>query len=185
MKVLKITVNKSASIQTEAAALFFDTFPNRITAAQSSAMSAVAIEAPKVLVKYGRAAKYFQFAIQRTGASGMKLTMSPATSGKVPSRRDGYNAAIGAAILLGGRKGGTVIRPRNQQALSFRQGTSNSGDGVFGASRVSAIRSKRNDIKAEMRQMITREINNHLKYVGFGSRGSVPTGPDFPNAKEF
>ena len=185
MKVLKITVNKSASNQTEAAALFFDTFPNRITAAQSSAMSTVAIEAPQVLVKYGRAAKYFQFAIQRTGVSGMKLTMSPATGGKVPSRRDGYNAAIGAAILLGGRKGGTVIRPRNQQALSFREGTSNSGDGVFGASRVSAIRSKRNDIKAEMRQMIVREINNHLRYVGFGSRGGIPKGPDFATGEEF
>lgn len=183
--MLKITVNKSASIQTEAAALFFDTFPNRITAAQSSAMSAVAMEAPQVLVKYGRAAKYFQFAIQRSGVSGMKLTMSPATGGKVPSRRDGYNAAIGAAILLSGRKGGTVIRPKNGQALAFREGTSNHGDGVFGASRVSAIRSKRNEIKAEMRQMIVREINNHLKYVGFGSRGGIPKGPDFLSAKEF
>lgn len=183
--MLKITVNKSASIQTEAAALFFDTFPNRITAAQSSAMSTVAIEAPQVLVKYGRAAKYFQFAIQRTGVSGMKLTMSPATGGKVPSRRDGYNAAIGAAILLGGRKGGTVIRPRNGQALSFREGTSTHGDGVFGASRVSPIRSKRNDIKAEMRQMIIREINNHLRYVGFGTRGGIPKGPDFTTGKEF
>ena len=183
--MLKITVNKSASNQTEAAALFFDTFPNRITAAQSSAMSTVAMEAPKVLVKYGRAAKYFQFAIQRTGASGMKLTMSPATGGKVPSRRDGYNAAIGAAILLGGRRGGTVIRPRNGQALSFREGTSTHGDGVFGASRVSAIRSKKNDIKAEMRQMVIREINNHLRYVGFGSRGGIPSGPDFATGEEF
>jgi hypothetical protein len=184
--VLKMTVNKSASIQTEAAALFFDTFPNRIQAAQASAMTAVAQEAPGVLMKFGRAAKYFQFAVQRTGTSGIKLTMSPATGGKVTSRSDGYNAAIGAAILLSGRRGGTVIRPKGKQALSFREGTStHGGDGVYGASRVSPIRSKRQEISREMRDMVTRQINAHLKYVGFGSRGSIPTGPDFLNAREF
>jgi hypothetical protein len=181
--VLKVTVNKNASVQLIAASHYFDTFPNRIQAAQASAITAVATEAPQQLLKFGRAAKHFEFITQKYGSVGIKLTMKPTT--RSASGPDGYNAAIGAAILLNGRRGGTRIRPKSGDALKFRDGTYRGSNRFFKEAKVSSIRSKRAEISRVMKDLVQREISNHLKYVGFGKRGAVPTGPDFLNAKEF
>lgn len=180
--MLRVSINKNASNQIIAASHYFDTFPNRIQSAQSSAINAVASEAPQELMKFGRAARHFEFITQKYGSVGIKLTMKPTT--RSASGPDGYNAAIGAAILLTGRRGGTRIRPKSGDSLKFRDGTFRGSNRFFKEARVSSIRSKRAEISRVMRDLVTRNLNSKLKAVGFGARGGVPTGSDFSSVKE-
>jgi hypothetical protein len=174
--VLKVSINSKATDQIYAAAVYFDIFPNRVQAAQSAAITAVAHEAPAALLKFGRAAKHFEFISQKYGKAGMKLTMIPTR--QKGSGPNGYNASIGAAILLTGRRGGTKIRPKRRDALAFRDGTFRGSAGIYKEATVSTIRSKKREISQTMRQLMLRNLSATLKTMGFGAKGGVSANSD-------
>lgn len=174
--MLKVTVNSKATDQILAAAVYFDIFPNRVQSAQGAAITATAHEAPAALLKFGRAAKHFEFISQKYGKAGMKLTMIPTKQrGSGP---DGYNASIGAAILLTGRRGGSKIRPKRRDALAFRDGTFRGSAGIYKEATVSTIRSKRREISQTMKQIMVKNLSAKLKTMGFGPKGGVSATGD-------
>lgn len=182
--MLKMTVNKSASLQLETAAIYFDILPNRIASAQASAMESAKRKATSELTKFGKAAKYLSFSITRYGPVGVKMTVSPSKN-RGRAGKYGKNVQIASAILLTGRKGGRIVKAKTAggkmkvRPESVRQGY----NAYYSAIELAPIQSKREQIKREMRKIVIQEISNKLKAIGIGARGGVTRTRDFGSVR--
>ena len=182
--MLKMTINRSASIQLETAAIYFDILPNRIASAQASAMESAKRRAESELVKFGKAAKYLSFSISKYGPIGVRMTVSPSKN-RGTAGKHGRNVQIASAILLTGRKGGRIVKAKvpggkmKVRPESVRQGY----NAYYTSIELAPIQSKREQIKREMRKLVIQEISNKLKLIGIGARGGVTRTRDFSSIR--
>lgn len=182
--MLKMSINKSASLQLEVAAAYFDVLPNRIASAQASAMESAKRRASSELAKFGKAAKYLSFTITKYGPIGVRMSVSPSKN-RGRAGKHGKNVQIASAILLTGRKGGRIVtakKPGGKMKVrpqSVREGYNK----YYTSIELAPIQSKRNEIKREMRNIVLQELSTKLKAIGIGSKGGVTRARDFGSVR--
>lgn len=168
--MLKIQIDRRASQQIATAANYVDTLPNRIMQVQMRALVAGGSKIQTRLAQTYRAGAYLNVDIEPFGPLGFRMKVTPASVRS--AGRDGRNPAVGAAILLTGKKGGGYIRPRRKKSMKLRDGSVADGYPEFAKKvRKVVIQSKRQSIKEIARQIITQELHAQLSKYGFGPRG--------------
>jgi hypothetical protein len=169
--MLSIRVNKTALIQTEMAAIYYSVLPVRVQYAQMQAMVKSKRDMKMATADLGRAAKYLQYEVIPFGQGGMTLRVKPYPKGSF--RKDGGNIQIGSAILLTGKKGGGVIRPKRSSIMKTRPESVNNGYSEFyRAVRKVAIPSKRKEIREIAKQVILKNLKQEFIKQGFTARGA-------------
>lgn len=181
--MLKMSINRSATLQIEVAAAYAQTIPNRIASAQSSALESVKRKAPNELSKFGRAAKYLDISVSRFGSIGMKMTVSPSKK-KGSAGKHGYNLQAATTVLLAGRRGGRIVTAKKAGAMKVRPESVQKGYSKFyRAITLAPIKSKKQEIKKYLRDMVLAELKAKLKIVGIGPRGGVTRSTDFSSVR--
>jgi hypothetical protein len=166
--MLKITVNSKASGAMARASSYVDTLPNRIAQAQAVGLQRAATRIDARLKSLYRAGGYLNTKIESSGPLGVRMVITPHKIRSI----DGWNAGIGAAILLTGKKGGGYIRPRRKKAMRLRNKSVAAGYPKFAKKvRKVVISSKRESIKAIVRTIVIEEMKKSLMKQGFGPRG--------------
>jgi len=170
--MLRISINKSALLQTEVAALYMGTLPNRVQAAQFNAMLRSKEQMKARISVVAKAARYLQYKIIGSGSTGIKMSISPYP--KNFTRKDGGNIQIASSIVLTGKKGGGFIYPKKGTTLKLRSPSVTSGYPKF-AKRVRKVRidSKRKEVEEIAKAILIEEIKNAFSQQGFGVRGGV------------
>lgn len=168
--MLKIQIDRRASAQINGAADWADTLPFRILKVQMEALDRAGVKIVTRLARDYGAGSYIDADLEPFGPIGMRLKLTPKKT--KTAGRDGRNPSIGAAILLGGKKGGGYIRPRRRRAMKLRDGSVADGYPEFAKKvRKVVIASKREAIKNLARQIVVQELQSQLGKQGFGPRG--------------
>jgi len=176
-------VDKSASVQLEIAAAYIDVLPNRIASAQSSAMESVKRKAPNELAKIAKAARHLDFAISKHGPVGIKMTVRPSKK-KGSGGKHGYNLQIATAVLLTGRRGGRIVRPKQAKAMKVRPQSVQKGySPYYKLITLGPIRSRKKEIKDSLKKLVLGELRNKFKLIGIGARGGVSAKTDFSSTR--
>ncbi len=169
--MLSIRVNKTALIQTEMAAIYYSVLPVRVQHAQMQAMMKSKRDMKMATADLGRAARYLQYEVVPFGQGGMTLKVKPFPKGTF--RKDGGNIQIGSSILLTGKKGGGVIRGRNNGIMKVRAESVAQGYSEFyRVVRKVAIPSKRKQIREIAKQVILKNLKQEFIKQGFTARGA-------------
>lgn len=169
MPEITVSVNKNSLEALARIANKIDTFPNRIQKAQSTALYEVIDKLPSKLLKYGHAAVYLDYDVYTYGPVGLKLKIGPSKVDK--KGKNGYSTKMATRVLLSGRRGGRVVHAKNKK-FKLRPNSVNDGYPAYLSKyKLGAIRSKREDIKKEAKQLILDSLKKQYAKQGFGVRG--------------
>lgn len=174
--MLSIRVNKNSSYQAQIAAIFAETLPNRIQAAQTSALEKTKQELRRKLPELGDPAKYILIDVAGLGIIGATLKLSPQKSNR--SSRSGYDRGMAAYVFIKGRKGGKIVRPKTAQVMKLRKESVAMGYPPFLRQfRLGALKSNKDKIANMARETVLSNIRLGLRTQGFGTRGGAPARP--------
>jgi len=170
--MLKITINRAASAQMEYAAIYTQTLPLRLQAAQMRAILAAVEKVKARLPEISRAARYLDVKAMPYGPVGAKLIISP--NKRSQTGKSGRNLQIGSSIVLTGKKGGGYVYPKQKRAMKLRRESVLMGYGEF-YTRVkkARIKSRRSEVRALASQVVIGLIQESLTKEGFGKRGGL------------
>lgn len=176
--MLNMRVNPQSVKQIQALIDKVDTYPNRIASMQQSALLRSQRQIVDVVSRNHKAAKYLNFKIDPIGILNYKMTIKPADISDV-------NAYYASVILLGGRRGGKIIRARNANLMKLRPESVAAGYPKFlETAELGAIPSRRETVKFESRELIIKNIKYAAARFGFGPRGGAPSGlGDLPTVR--
>jgi len=170
--MLKITINKTASAQMEYAAIYTQTLPLRLQAAQMRAILAAVEKVKARLPEISRAARYLDVKAMPYGPVGAKLIISP--NKRSQTGKNGRNLQIASSIVLTGKKGGGFIYPKQRRAMKLRKESTLAGYGEFYTRvRKARIKSRRSEVRALAAQVVVGLIQESLTKEGFGKKGGV------------
>ena len=103
------------------------------------------------------------------GPVGLKLKIGPSKVDK--KGKNGYSTKMGTKILLSGRRGGRVVHAKNKKFKLRSESVQLGYPSHSTKFKIGAIRSKREDIKREARQLILDTLRKEYSKQGFGVRG--------------
>lgn len=174
--MLNIQINKSASLQLDIAAIYAETLPNRLQAAQSSAMEKTRSELKNKLPQLGRPAKYIIVNIEGFGPVGATLRLSPQKSYR--SGKHGYDRGAAAAVFMAGRRGGRIVRADSGSAMKIRSESVAKGYPPYLKKiKLSKLKSHKDEIRRLAKDITLKNIKLGLRAQGFGTRGGAPMKP--------
>jgi len=174
--MLSIRVNKKATDQTLFAAIYAESLPNRLQAAQSVAMQKAKQEIKVKLAEMGRPGKYIIVNIAGFGPVGATLKLTPQASKR--SSKSGYDRGMGAYVFIKGRRGGRVVRAQNVNVMKLRKASVAEGYPPYLKKfKLGALKSHRDEIRNMARQILNSNIRQALRTQGFGTRGGTPARP--------
>jgi len=174
--MLSIRVDKKASIQATVAAIYAETLPNRLQAAQAVAMQKSKQEIKVKLAEMGRPGKYIIVNISGLGPVGAILKLTPQASKR--SSKSGYDRGMGAYVFIKGRRGGRVVRAQNGNVMKLRKASVAGGYPQYLKKfKLGALESHRDEIINMARQILNSNIRQALRTQGFGTRGGTPARP--------
>jgi len=168
--MLKMKINSNATKQMEALINKIDTFPNRIASIQQSALARSQSQLIQKLSRTHKGAKYIKFNITQSGPLGYRMSMS------TPDEK-GTAAYYAALMVLKGRRGGRLIRPRKANLLRLRSESVAKGYPPFLEQAVlGSVKSAEQQIKIESKELVIKNIKYAIERFGFGPNGGAPQG---------
>ncbi len=174
--MLSIRVDKGSSYQARIAAVFVETLPNRLQAAQASALEKTKQELKRKLPELGDPAKYILIDVVKFGAVGATIKLSPQKSNR--SRKSGYDRGMAAYVFMKGRRGGKVVVARKGQAMKLRGESVAMGYPPFLRKfKLGPLKANQDKIKNMARENVLSNIRLALRTQGFGTRGGTPARP--------
>lgn len=174
--MLSIRVNKNATLQAQVAAIFAETLPNRLQAAQSAGLQKAKQEIRAKLPELGDPAKYILVDIAGFGPVGATLKLTPQKPKR--SSKSGYDRGMAAYVFIKGRRGGRVVRAKNAQVMKLRKESVATGYPPYLKKfKLGALASHRDEIRKMAREILMSNIRLGLRTQGFGTRGGTPARP--------
>lgn len=174
--MLSIRVDKKASIQATVAAIYAESLPNRVQAAQAAALEKAKQEIRAKLPELGDPAKYIIVNIAGFGPVGATLKLTPQASKR--SSKSGYDRGMAAYVFIKGRKGGRIVTPQNASVMKLRKESVADGYPPYLKKfKLGALESHRDQIRDMARQILISNISRGLRTQGFGARGGTPARP--------
>lgn len=172
--MLSIRVDKNASLQLDIAALYTETLPNRLQAAQSAGLQKAKTELKNKLPQLGRPAKYIIVNVEGFGPVGATLKLSPQKSYR--SGKHGYDRGAAASVFITGRRGGKVVRSTSGGVMKIRaQSVAQGYPPYLKKIKLSKLKSHKAEIKKLAKDVAIKNIELGLRSQGFGSKGGKPT----------
>jgi len=171
--MLSIKINKNANLQLQVAAIYAETLPNRLQAAQSAGLEKAKNELKNKLPQLGRPAKYIIVNIEGFGPVGATLKLSPQKSYR--SGKHGYDRGAAAAVFMTGRRGGRVVRATSGGVMKIRaQSVAQGYPPYLRKIKLSKLKSHKDEIKKLAKEVTIKNIRLGLRTQGFGPRGGRP-----------
>lgn len=172
--MLNIQINKNASLQLDVAAIYAESLPNRLQAAQSAGLARAKSELKNKLPQLGRPAKYIVVNIEGFGPVGATLRLSPQRSYR--SGKHGYDRGAAAAVFIAGRRGGRVVRASADGVMKIRaQSVAQGYPPYLKKIKLSKLKSHKDEIRKLAKDITIKNIGLGLSAQGFGSKGGRPT----------
>jgi hypothetical protein len=178
LRMLKIQINKNASLQLQVAAAYIDVLPNRIASAQQAAALSAQKKLPNRIATVAKAAKYLNVSVERYGPVGINIVIGPSKN-RGSKGKHGYNKQIASAIVLTGRKSHGTIRAKGDGMMKTRPESVSEGyNRYYKEVRSRAIPSKKTQIRQIARTIVAAELSAAFTRQGFGTRGGVKNRSD-------
>lgn len=174
--MLSVRVNKKSSYQAQIAAIYAETLPNRLQAAQASAIEKAKQEIRRSLPELGDPAKYILVEVAGFGVVGATLKLTPQKQNR--SNKHGYDRGMAAYVFIKGRRGGRVVRAKNAEVMKLRKESVAVGYPAYLKKfKLGALKSHKDEIKNLAYEILLRNIKLGLRTQGFGPRGGTPARP--------
>lgn len=174
--MLKMQISSNATNQMQSIIAKIDSFPNRISSIQQSALHRSRDNLVLKLINTYPAALYLDYLIEKSGDLGYKMTITP---DKTMKTSHGDNAYIAAVVFLKGRKAYDV-RPKGKYKMVLRPESVPPYPKALEYARIPRMQGKSEEIKMEARNIIISNLEYAIKRFGFGPRGGSSGLADLP-----
>lgn len=171
--MLKVAVNKNATMQLGMAAEFVNSLPNRVASAQYTAAASAQKKLPNRLASVAKAAKYLSITVEPYGPVGLKIIIAPSKS-RGSGGKHGYNRQIASAIVLSGKRPHGKIRAKGTGMMKTRPESVSEGyNQYYKEVRSRGITSKKTQVRQIAQVIILAELKAAFSKQGFGTRGGI------------
>lgn len=172
-------INSNATKQMESIIDKLEAFPNRIASAQQSALIRSSNNLAQNLYSRYPASQFLNYTISTSGKLGYKLTISPEKNGKSAHGGDSF---IVASVFLKGRKSYRV-KAKGNYKMVLRPESVPPYPRALRTANIPSMKGHENELKAEIRENVIKNLQYALSRFGFGPRGGAAGLVDMPRMR--